>query len=84
VLDHLKAEAEAFAKESKEELRGGMLTPPPVQEGKAGVLRRLLDGSCYASGIIDPACVGPVCAAEGVSPAPREEWPVLSLAAPAL
>lgn len=47
-------------------------------------LARVVKGCGYASGIIDPACVGPACTAEGVSPAPREEWPVLSLAASAV
>jgi len=46
-------------------------------------LARIVKGCGYKSGIIDPACVGPACAAEGVSPAPREEWPLLSLAASA-
>jgi len=46
-------------------------------------LSRVVRGCGYRSGIIDPACVGPACAAEGTSPAPAEEWPLLALAASA-
>ena len=72
----------------------GILAVAPIQAWTLGRLAeacqateldlaRVVKGCGYKSGIIDPACAGPACAAEGVSPAPREEWPVLSLAASA-
>ncbi len=37
-------------------------------------LARVVEGCGYTSGIIDPACVGPACEAEGTSPAPQTAW----------
>jgi hypothetical protein len=36
-------------------------------------LRRVVQGCGYTSGIIDPACVGPACTAEGAAPAPEQD-----------
>lgn len=74
--------------------RHGVLAVAPIQAPTlarlaatyAATLRdlsRVVRGCGYRSGIIDPGCVGPACAAEGTSPAPAEEWPLLALAASA-
>ena len=74
--------------------RHGILAVAPIQAPTLARLARTYEatlrnlssvvrGCGYRSGIIDPACVGPACAAEGTSPAPAEEWPLLALAASA-
>jgi hypothetical protein len=65
--------------------RYGVLAIAPVAAPRLGALAatcrelerdlaRVVKGCGYTKGIIDPAGVGPVCAAEGTSPAPVEEW----------
>jgi hypothetical protein len=74
--------------------RHGILAVAPIQaptlarlaamhEATLRNLSSAVRGCGYGSGIIDPACVGPACAAEGASPAPVEDWPLLALAASA-
>lgn len=68
----------------------GVLAVAPIQAPTLGRLAEachlterdltaVVKGCGYASGIIDPACVGPACPAEGTSPAPAEEWPMGAL-----
>jgi len=43
-------------------------------------LARVVEGCGYSSGIIDPACIGTACKAEGTSPAPEDAGRVEALA----